>query len=485
MSTQALVAIGRDIGSFFPAIKLENSLGLQLLAASAVGWLVYQMPRPGEVDERAVFFLAALAVASTFWLLESFDEYVVAMGLLLSLAAIVPSKMALSGFSSESWLFVLAAFGLAAGLSQSGLLNRLALKMLKWIPTDKHKILSLVLSGSGISSTFFLLNSQPRVVIMSPICAAIMKIARYNPKSNGAARLGFSVLIGHGSLSFMSLTGATFCLLGWAALPEVTKARFDWGMWALAALPAGLVTLAIMLFAIHYLFPAEKNFEIEQSMNEVVENTEKPLTKAEWIGLGALALALSGWLTKPYHGLNEAWVALAALQVFLVSGILDKKGFTKESIDWGFMIYLAVMQSVASIFANLAVDRWLMRLIHPYITFVSFHPLAFLLSVLLLVYLLRFFLPRLPVVMMLTLGLSPWAMEIGVNPGIVLLTILMAIDPWFTPQQSSYYAFMLRANEGKFFSHSQGRKMMIARLIASIFAVIASVPFWRLMGFIN
>lgn len=75
-------------------------------------------------------FLAILATGVILWMLEIFDQYVVALMLLLSwiVFGIVPPEVALSGFSQSSWFFVLGVLGLGAAVTKTGLLYRLALK---------------------------------------------------------------------------------------------------------------------------------------------------------------------------------------------------------------------------------------------------------------------------------------------------------------------------------------------------------------------
>ena len=52
-------------------------------------------------------------------------------------------------------------------------------------------------------------------------------------------------------------------------------------------------------------------------------------------------------------------------------------------------------------------------------------------TVTLLTYIMRFFLSKGTTVILLTLGLTSWAQDMGIHPGVLLLTILMAIECWF------------------------------------------------------
>jgi hypothetical protein len=104
--------------------------------------------------------------------------------------------------------------------------------------------------------------------------------------------------------------------------------------------------------------------------------------------------------------------------------------------------------------------------------------------VLFLVYLLRLFLLPTPVVMLVMITLTPSAQNIGIHPGVLLLTILMGVEAWFMPHQHVAYALTYRYTNGTAFSHSQGRQLMYFKLVASIIGLMISVPYWRYLGFI-
>lgn len=124
-------------------------------------------------------------------------------------------------------------------------------------------------------------------------------------------------------------------------------------------------------------------------------------------------------------------------------------------------------------------------LLNPVLTRFSFHPLSFLLVVALVVYLVSFFLRKSPAVILLTLSLSPWAQNMGIHPGVLLLTILIALESWFLPYQSQYYQMAYYSTEEKAFSHAQARRLMMAKFVASLFAIAISVPYWKMLGFIR
>ena len=465
----------------------RNKKWLGLFLALAMAGALWQMPPPSPLDERGMHFLATLAAAALLWILNIFDEYLVALMLLLSwlLFGVVPPEMALGGFSKSSWFFVLGVLGIGAAVTKSGLLYRVSLQVLRRIPRN-YNVYTFILAASGLLATPLLPDLKARIAIMAPISQAISDTLAFKPRSNGSAGLALSSYMGFSQMSFMFLTGAPFCLIGWNLLTEEAKSEFGWGMWTLSALPAGIFILLFLFAAIHLLFRLEGQDQGGPSAKTLETQLEilGPLAGSEWLSLAVLALVIAGWLGKPLHGINEAWVALGAVLVFSTTGVLDKSGL-RNNIDWGCLLLLGIISGLAVVMPHLKVDRWLMEWIDPLFLAFSFTPVSFLMVVNLLVYLLRFLLSKTTTVILAILSLTPWAQDMGIHPGVLLLTILMGTESWFLPYQTDSYQIVYYSTEEKAFSHAQARKLMVAKFFASLLAIAISAPYWRMLGLIK
>jgi divalent anion:Na+ symporter, DASS family len=410
------------------ALRLEFSgqfkKGVGLIVALGCGWAVWNMSPAASMDERGVHFLATMTVAVVLWVFAVWDEYVVSLLLLLSWVTlgIMPSEVALSGFSKSSWFFVIGALGMAAGISHSGLLQRASLEVLRRIPEGSYKALTFVVSGLGFLMTPALPTNKARASLIAPASRAISDAIGFAPRSNGYAGVGLCSYIGTSQFSFVFLTGASHCLFGWSLLPESAQSSFGWFTWTLAALPAGILTYLCLLIAVHFFFPIDghdRDRISSRNSNDQRAGLGTP-TAAEWVSLAVLIFALALWVTTSFHGINEAWVALAALLFFLMTGILDKTRI--KNIDWGFVLFFGVMNSFAEISMSLRLDQWMMGIINPVLPAFSGNPTVFLTGIILLVYLARVFLRREATLAILMLCLTPWAQNMSIHPGVLLMT---------------------------------------------------------------
>ncbi len=407
---------------------------LDIIFALTLGAVIWHLPVAPALDERGMRFLATLAVAVVFWVRESYDEYVVGLMLLFSwvVFGIAPTGVALSGFAKSSFIFVIAALGLGAAVNHIGLLSRVASQILMRVPLSFYRTHLFLILGSGLLLTPLLPTGKARTVIGIPMGQAISDSSGFAPRSNGSAALTLAALVGFSQLSFVFLTGGEFCLIGWNLLPTAAKSEFGWTAWFLAAAPAGVFTLLFVLIAVQWLFPLrlEDRERIENAKPPVALKISKPFSRAEWIVVITLSFTVIGWLTMPIHGFDEAWVALAGLLVLHVTGVLNKEIFIRK-LDWGLILFFAIVTSMAEVTSHLKLDRWLIAQIEPTLSYYALGPLVFLAVIVVLVNIARLFVRKSAAVTFFIITMVPVAETVGVHPGALLLTVVMASESFF------------------------------------------------------
>jgi di/tricarboxylate transporter len=165
-------------------------------------------------------------------------------------------------------------------------------------------------------------------------------------------------------------------------------------------------------------------------------------------------------------------------------GILDRKTL-KNDVDWPIILFFGVVYGMGGICTFLRIDQWLANLLQPVFAVFSFHPLPFLIASLIVVYFIRFFLAKAPAVILAMLLFLPASSELGIHPGVLLITIISGVETWILPYQNPSYLLAYSSTEGKAFTHVQGRKLMLAKFVASFIAVAISVPYWKMLGLIQ
>jgi anion transporter len=452
------------------------------LAAALAIWTA--QPIDG-LNAESMHMLALLTWAAIFWAFDVLPDYVVGLGLIIGwiLFAIVPPEVAVSGFTTSPFFLIIGVLGITASLQSSGLLFRLALYILRCFPlTYRGQALGLSLSGTSI--TTFIPDSTSATAIAGPIILALSDSLGYTRRSSGSAGLAMAALLGFGQMSPFFLTGAAENLLAWGLLPEAVRAQVTWGSWALVALPLAVVTFSVAFALTLFFFPPEFQPTISRGLIETQIEALGPPSRAEIINGIVLLVAMAGWISAPYHGIDVAWVAMSGLALLLATNLLDRTTF-RAGINWDFLFYLGAVLSLTSVVRQLGIDTWLINLLTPLLEPLAERPALFLLVMALAVFAARFILPSLPLVSLLTLTVVPVATSAGISPLALVLVICTTVAVWFMPYQSTCYLALYFGTKEKAFSHSQVRLLAWSYGLIYLLAILVALPYWWLLGLLS
>lgn len=465
---------------------LRNHGGI--LLALLLGWVVWNLPPVEPMGVQGMHFLATMAVAVALWVFEIIDDYIVGLLLLLAwvILDIVPSKVALAGFATNSWFFTIGALGIAAAIGNTSLLRRLALKLISSVPIRRQKTYLFFLLSAGMFSGPLLPTGKARAAVAVPVSQAITEVAGFGPRSNGSAAISLAAFLGFSQMSFMFLTGGEHCLIAWNFLPPELKSEFGWLTWFIVALPAAVCIVVFMFFALLFLLPLsaqERESLVAAHVSPAVIDMGA-ISRREWITLTSLILTVVGWLTAPLHGIDEAWIALGALLVFLLLGVLDKDGF-RNKLDWGLILFFGVLNSLAVVAHHLKVDESLRILSTGFLSQFTGGAFGFLFVVFVVVSFVRFFLRKTPTTALFAVTLLPFSQSAGMHPGVMIVAAIMIGECFFLGYQDGPYQIAYSGANGTAFSHGQARKILAARYVATLLAVAVSVPYWKFLGLIH
>ncbi len=418
--------------------------------------------------------------AALAWLFEPLPDFVVtlAMATAWGIAGLASLSLTFAGFASSSWLLALGALGLAAAMARSGLLFRIALRLLRIFPPT-HVGQALALLVGGVLVTPLVPLAIARVATIAPLARETALALGYPSRSRAAAALAFGGLIGHGFFSSVFLTGLAMNFFVLDLLPGPDRARFGWLQWFLAAVPAGAVVLVGSVIVILLLFRPEVGPRATPDRLRRQERALGPPTRRELVTIAALGVLLIGLLLQPLLEIESAWIAIASLLIAM-AGSLDREHF-RGSIDWGFLLLFGVLLGTGGVLHSVGIDRWIAQELVPLARVVGDPGL---LVVLLGVFVVacRLVLPWIPATLLLSLALVPAAPQLGLSPWVVGFVVLVAANTWLHPSQSDFYRLTREATGGEMFTDRQGLVAGVAMTVVTLAALAASVPYWRATG---
>jgi hypothetical protein len=206
-----------------------------------------------------------------------------------------------------------------------------------------------------------------------------------------------------------------------------------------------------------------------------------PLSTHEWITLIVLCCTIVGWLTTGYHKIDSAWISLAALCALVNTGVLGW-GMVKKGIDWEMLICMGITLAIPTLLTEAKIDKWLVSLVAPLILpFVDYPALCFLV-IALITYVIKLAFTSFLTVVTLCVALLPLAGEMGIDPWVMAMIILIASEVWFFPFQVDWHTMAYSTTDGKGFTYGFMYRINPFYAVAYIAGLMAAIPYWRFLG---
>jgi TRAP-type C4-dicarboxylate transport system permease large subunit len=215
------------------------------------------------------------------------------------------------------------------------------------------------------------------------------------------------------------------------------------------------------------------------------EQRAVPLTLAAGsVALGVLVLLVAGFATQSLHGVNPAWVAVAAAALLFLAGALDDLAF-KQGMNLSFLLYVGVIMGFGEIFAHVQLDQWLAANVAGVTELARGSQTLFILLVAAVTMILTVSLRSGPVSILVALALFGPASSLGIDPWVVAMTVLLSMNLWVYPQQNMLYLTAYHATGERGFTHAQARPLALLYPVFVLLSIIASIPYWRLLGLLQ
>jgi DASS family divalent anion:Na+ symporter len=314
--------------------------------------LLYFLPVPGLNPSQR--HLLAIFVGTIVSLVA--QPVVMGVSVLLAMTILVltntlPGTKVLSGFSNATVWLIFTAFLFARAITATGFGLRIAYLFVRRFG---HSALTLGYSvaASDLALAPFIPSDTARGGgVIYPIARSLAQVFGSEPGPT-AGRIGaFLMLIGFHS----TYTTSAMFLTGMAANPliaemasKIAHVELTWGQWALAAAVPGLLSLTVIPYLIYRLHPPEIR-DTQAAQRHALEELHRmgPLSNREWRLLAILLGVMAGWVTSPWHGLHNAFVALAGVSAILLSRVLTWDDLLHETKAWDALIWFAGLLMMA------------------------------------------------------------------------------------------------------------------------------------------
>jgi DASS family divalent anion:Na+ symporter len=251
----------------------------------------------------------------------------------------------LSGFANQTVWLIVAAFLFARAIGVTGLGMRVAYLLIRRFGSSSLGLgYSAVISGVALAP-FVPSDTARGGGVVYPITRSLASAFDSEPGPT-AGRIGsFLMLVGfHGNYlaSAIFLTSMVANPLIADYVLKIAHIKLTWLLWLAASSVPAALSVALVPYLIYRWHPPQiRRTDAARAMAEQRLREMGPVSRKE-IGLVAILIAvMAGWITSPWHGIPNAFVALAGISAQLIFGILTWDSLLTETKAWDALMWFA------------------------------------------------------------------------------------------------------------------------------------------------
>jgi DASS family divalent anion:Na+ symporter len=326
MGRWAVVLVPGALLFFFPLPGL-NAAQAQLLGIF-VGTIIALVAQPVRMG---VSVLAAMA--------------------LLALTRTLPPAKILSGFSNLTVWLVVSAFLFARAVTPTGFGTRVAYFFIERFARNPLS-LGYALSAADLTLAPFIPSDTARGGgVIYPITRSVAMAFGSEPGPTARRMGAYLVLVAFHA----TYTASAMFLTGMAANPLIAEfamkighVDLTWGRWFLAAIVPGLLSLILVPQLIYRMCRPEirdTGAARELARKELARMGRMQRDERRLVLI--LAGVMAGWVTSPWHGLPNTFVAVTGVAAILLARVLTWEDLLSEQKAWDALIWFAGLVMMA------------------------------------------------------------------------------------------------------------------------------------------
>ncbi|MDR3589160.1 MAG: anion permease [Negativicutes bacterium] len=335
--------------------------GLIVLAVGAAIWFA---PIPAGLKPQAWHLFAIFVATILGFILQPLPIGSVAFISITfsALAGVLKPAEALSGFSNGTIWLIVAAFLFAKGFIKTGLGRRIAYILIRAFGDSTLKLGYTLVLTDLIIAPATPSNVARAGGILYPIVRSLSSAFESEPGPT-ARRVGAFLIQteyqGNAITSAMFMTAMAGNPLIAMLAAKTLSIEISWGLWALAALVPGLVSLIVIPFFLYKFYPPEITDTPEAKQIAARELTQMgPMSRGEKIVATVFVGALLLWSTSQFTQLDATIVAMLGVSVMMVTQVIEWKDVIEEKGAWDTLVWMGSLIALADFLAKLGFIPW-------------------------------------------------------------------------------------------------------------------------------
>lgn len=322
------------------------------IAVLVPGAVLYLAPLPGlAVAQRhllAVFLATILALVVRP---APMGLSVLVSMTFLAVTGTVPANRVLLGFSNQTVWLIFSAYLFARAISSTGLGMRVAYLLIRRFATTPLRLGYAVVGAGMLVAPFVPSDTARGGGVVYPVTRSLALAFQSEPGPT-ARRIGsFLMLVcfhGNYLASAVFLTSMVANPLIASFVQKLAHVEITWLGWLAGSCVPALLSLAAVPFFIHRWHRPELADTAPARELAAARLTEMgPLSGRERILVAILFAVMFGWVSSPWHGIANAYVALTGVCAQMLTGLLLWDDLLGETKAWDVLLWFAPLIMMA------------------------------------------------------------------------------------------------------------------------------------------
>ena len=271
----------------------------------------------------------------------------------LALTRTLSPEQVLSGFSNVTVWLIFTAFLFARAVSHTGFGHRVGYMFIQRFARSPLTLGYAIAAADLVLAPFVPSDTARGGGIVFPITLSVAQDFDSHPGPT-ARRMGKFLIL---TAFHTTYTASAIFLTGMAANPliaefahSIGKVDLTWTRWFAASCIPGLLTLLIVPYIIYRLFKPEiQNTDSARVLARRELDKMGPLKSVERRLVIIMVCVMAGWVTSPWHGVPNTFVALTGVCAILLTGVMSWNDLLSEQKAFDALLWFAplVMMSEA------------------------------------------------------------------------------------------------------------------------------------------
>jgi DASS family divalent anion:Na+ symporter len=327
------------------------------------GFLLYFVPISGLTATQS--HLLAIFVASIIGLVAQPIAMAVTLLVAMTLLALTGTLSAgevLSGFGNITVWLIFTAFLFARAVTQTGLGTRVGYMFIRRFARSPLTLGYSIAAADVVLAPFIPSDTARGGGIICPIVKSVAADFGSEPGPT-AGRMG----------RYLMLTGFHTCypvsgifLTGMASNPmiadfarKIAHVDLTWMRWfEAAALPGALTLILVPWILVKWFRPEVEDTAPARELARRELEKMGPLSRDEKWLVAILLGVMAGWVTSPWHGVSNTFVALTGVCAILLARVLTWDDLLSERKAWDNLFWFALVLMMADALTKTGVVKF-------------------------------------------------------------------------------------------------------------------------------